>query len=100
VVLKIGGSVMRITEQERAALQRVETDVLPALMAITDEQLEDRAVAMDMEAITQMRDVANMRRAASSCDNLATHRLLLRKTIAQSATEISRFGMLASTSGA
>lgn len=44
---------MRITEQERAALQRVETDVLPVLMAITDEQLEDRAVAMDTKQKVQ-----------------------------------------------
>ena len=46
-----------------------------------------------------MRDVANMRSAASSCDNrdnLAKRRLLLRKTIALSAAEIPRFGVLAS----
>jgi hypothetical protein len=34
-----------------------------------------------------------MRSAASSSDNLAKHRLLLRKTIALSAAEIPRFGV-------
>jgi len=50
-----------------------------------------------VEAITQKRDVANMRSAASSCNNLAKHRLLLRQTIALSAAEIPRFGVLASS---
>ena len=50
-----------------------------------------------LDAITQKRDVANIRSAASSSDNLAKHRLLLRKTIALSAAEIPRFGVLAST---
>jgi hypothetical protein len=53
-----------------------------------------------MEAITQKRDVADMRSAASSCNNLAKHWPLLRQTIALSAAEIPRFGVLASTTEA
>ena len=52
----------------------------------------------DLEAITQKRDVANMRSAASSCNNLAKHWPLLGQTIALSAAEIPRFGVLASNS--
>jgi hypothetical protein len=55
-----------------------------------------RRPKVSMEAITQKRDVANIRSAASSSDNLAKHRLLLRRTSALSAAEIPRFGVLAS----
>lgn len=48
-----------------------------------------------LEAITQKRDVGNMRSATSSCNNLANHWPLLRQTIALSAAEIPRFGVLA-----
>jgi hypothetical protein len=51
-----------------------------------------------VEAITQKRDVANMRSAASSCNNLAKHWPLLRQTIALSAAEIPHFGVRASNS--
>jgi hypothetical protein len=54
-------------------------------------------VLVGVEAITQKRDVANMRSAASSCNNLAKHWPLLRQTIALSAAEIPRFGVLASS---
>ena len=57
-------------------------------------------LATRMEAITPKRDVANMRSAASSCNNLAKHWPLLRQTIALSAAEIPRFGVLASTTEA
>jgi hypothetical protein len=52
-----------------------------------------------VDAITQKRDVANIRSAAFSSDNLAKHRLLLRRTSALSAAEIPRFGVLASILG-
>jgi len=52
---------------------------------------------ISVEEITHKREVANMRSAGSSCNNLATHRPLLRKTIALSAAEIPRFGVLASS---
>jgi hypothetical protein len=50
-----------------------------------------------LETITQKRDVANMRSAASSWDNLAKHQPLLPETIALGAAETPRFGVLAST---
>ena len=46
-----------------------------------------------LEAITQKRDLANVRSAASSPDNLAKHRLLMRRTTALTAAEIPRFGV-------
>jgi len=52
-----------------------------------------------LEAIAQKRDVANIRTAASSCNNLAKYWPLLKQTIALSAAEIPRFGVLASIVG-
>jgi hypothetical protein len=49
-----------ITDEERAALLRVETEVLPALAAITAAQFEDRATALDAKKKAQQaqRDIA------------------------------------------
>jgi len=54
------GTIVPITAEECAALVRVETEVLPALAAITDEQLENRAMALDTKQKAQQaqRDIA------------------------------------------